>query len=447
MVVAMGGAVAHAQQPAQNTAAAVPDVLRGEALFKEKPRILHAYDGEAAGDQFGWVARVVGDVDGDGALDFVTSSPTSNAGAPGSGRIYCYSGKSGELLWKQDGKRGDLYGMSVAAAGDVNGDGEPDVAIGAPGSGRMPGRVAVLSGRNGELLLEVVGTQPGGMYGRKACGVGDLDGDGRGDLAIGAIQARTEAGNAAGMFEVVSGADGTTLFRVDGEQAGGNFSSGLESTMDLEHPFLIVGAMNEGAQNQGRVYVYLLYEDTADLLWTWDPPATGRNFGQYFTSIIGDVDADGTPDLYAADFSDVGKGRATGRIVVHSGATGEQILNIEGHVAGEGFGTSPSPAGDVNHDGHADLIVGAWQNAEGAPSAGKCYLHSGKDGSLLTAYTCMQTQDTFGFDAVGIGDVDGDGGIDFLLTSAWSPVLGPRTGRVFVIAGPVFEKSSDGEPR
>ena len=63
---------------------------------------------------------------------------------------------------------------------------------------------------------------------------------------------------------------------------------------------------------------------------------------------------------------------------------------------------------------------------------------SGKDGSQLATYTSKQAGDTLGFDAVGIGDVDGDGGIDFLLTSAWSPALGPQTGRVFVIAGPTF---------
>ena len=93
------------------------------------------------------------------------------------------------------------------------------------------------------------------------------------------------------------------------------------------------------------------------------------------------------------------------------------------------FGTSPAVAGDADGDGRADLIVGAWQNAEAAPSGGKCYLLSGADGRELATWTCKQAGDTFGFDAVGLGDVDGDGALDFLLTSGWSPARGAKTGR------------------
>jgi hypothetical protein len=62
-------------------------------------------------------------------------------------------------------------------------------------------------------------------------------------------------------------------------------------------------------------------------------------------------------------------------------------------------------------------------------------LLSGKDGAPLRAITCKVRGDTFGFDATGMGDVDGDGRIDMLLTSAWSGVSGTRSGRVFLIAG------------
>ena len=104
---------------------------------------------------------------------------------------------------------------------------------------------------------------------------------------------------------------------------------------------------------------------------------------------------------------------------------------------GEGFGTCPAIAGDVDGDGHADLIVGAWQYSDAAVSGGRASLFSGKNGKLLATYTCRTPGDTFGFDAVGMGDVDGDGTADFLITSGWSGVHGFHSGRVFLISSGV----------
>jgi hypothetical protein len=109
---------------------------------------------------------------------------------------------------------------------------------------------------------------------------------------------------------------------------------------------------------------------------------------------------------------------------------------LSGEAAGDGFGIGPADAGDVDGDGQADLIVGAWQQGSAAPGGGKVYLYSGRTGELLWQVTGKVMGETFGFDATGIGDVDGDGAIDFLLTSAWSSVNGPRTGRVYILAGP-----------
>jgi hypothetical protein len=91
----------------------------------------------------------------------------------------------------------------------------------------------------------------------------------------------------------------------------------------------------------------------------------------------------------------------------------------------------------VDGDGRADLIVGAWQYAREAISGGRAYLYSGKDGALMKTFTCRTPGDTFGFDAVTMGDVDGDGTADFLITSAWSGVSGFHSGRVFLISSGV----------
>jgi hypothetical protein len=92
-------------------------------------------------------------------------------------------------------------------------------------------------------------------------------------------------------------------------------------------------------------------------------------------------------------------------------------------------------AGDVDGDGADDLILGAWQHASGALSGGRVYVYSGRTRKLLRTITCRTPGDTFGFDTTSLGDVDGDGAIDFLITSGWSGVNGFQSGRLFVIAG------------
>ena len=141
-----------------------------------------------------------------------------------------------------------------------------------------------------------------------------------------------------------------------------------------------------------------------------------------------------SPDAYASDFPNRAKGPATGRVYVHSGKDGARLLTLTGEGPGEGFGTSASTAGDIDGDGHADLAVGAWQYGAAAISGGRIYVHSGKDGRLLRTITCRIPGDTLGFDSVGIGDTDGDGTVDLLLTSAYSGINGYHSGRVFVVS-------------
>ncbi|MFT5050134.1 MAG: hypothetical protein ACI8QZ_001529 [Chlamydiales bacterium] len=413
--------------------ALIPPLLEGAAAFAEEPRILHTFIGEAPGDQFGWVARPVGDLDGDGVTDFASTSPTY---AGGKGRVYVYSAKSGELLFTLDGRSGWNLGMSVAGEVDINGDGTPDVLAGAPAPAGAPGHAIVASGRDGSILFEVTASEMGDGFGTKVCGIQDLNGDGCDELVVSAMRADAE-GQDSGRVYVYSGKDAGLMFQIDGPAAGDLFGSSADATHSGDHNLLIVGAM--GTSGGGRALVYRCDEDGAELHFTIDPDETGTNLGQYFATVLGDVDGDGTPDLYASDWNNAAKGPATGRVYVHSGANGDRLLTITGQVAGEGFGTSAAVCGDVNGDGSADLAIGAWQHSSGAPSGGKVYLHSGKDGSLLSAWTSLQAGDTLGFDAVGLGDVDGDGAADYLLTSAWSAVRGPRTGRVFVVAGPRLE--------
>jgi hypothetical protein len=396
--------------------------------FVEKVRIIHEWVGEAKGDQFGWIARRIGDVDGDGVNDFVTSAPTHLIDGTPAGRVYVYSGRSGKLQWTQTGPPGGRLGIGIEAAGDVNADGVPDVVASAPGAGKA----YVYSGKDGKIIFTLGAGDPSEAFGRHVSGAGDINGDGYADVIIGAPGNNT-AGQGAGRVYVYSGKDGSVLLTLDGERAGDAFGSAVAGYKDKRYAFLILGAPNAGPGNNGRVYVYTGLTNKPK--FTIEADDTGAQLGAMFLSVVGDVNGDKVPDIYASDFSNNAKGNSTGRIYVVSGSDGRRLLTLTGESANDGFGIGPADAGDVNHDGYDDLIVGAWQHSSTANSGGKVYLYSGKDGSLMRAITCRIPGDTFGFDATEIGDVDGDGTIDFLLTSAWSGVNGFQSGRVFIISG------------
>lgn len=395
--------------------------------FVEPVTVIREWDGEAANDQFGWIARNMGDVDGDGIADVVTSAPTKDIGGAKAGRVYVYSSRTGKLFWKVDGQPGDQLGSGVEGAGDVDGDGVPDVVASAPGAGRA----FVYSGKDGHVLRTFAAEDKNDAFGSHVSSVGDVDRDGFADVVVGAPANRAN-GKGAGRAYVYSGKDGHVLLTLSGEREGDGFGSTVAGYSDKTRSFILVGAPGAGPRKTGRTYVYSGL--SARPAFTIDSDDTGRALGAMFLSVPGDVDGDGIPDVYASDFSNAAKGPMTGRVYIHSGRDGRRLFTFTGEMAGEGFGIGVAGAGDVDHDGHDDLIIGSWQYAGAAASGGRAYLYSGRDGQLLKTYTCRIPGDTFGFDAVGIGDVNHDGVTDLLITSAWSGIHGYHSGRIFILS-------------
>lgn len=388
--------------------------------FVEPVTVLQTFSGTHPGGLFGWAVSELSDVNGDGIMEAIIGEPF-HAG----GHTFVYSGRTGSLLYAWDGVGAEQFGYAMADAGDTNRDGIADVIVGAPSAG--PGHAYLFSGRNGSLLRTLSGVHAGDFFGAAVSSAGDSDGDGYADVLIGAPRSK-QSGVQSGRAYVFSGRTGELLRKLDAGDQGDHFGSATDWTADVTGDRvadLIVGARDAGpgpAPGPGKAYVFS--GANARLLFSVSPPATGLDLGWFFVAGVGDVNGDGTPDVYAADFDDSANGPFSGRAAVYSGRDGSELQSWLGAPeAGLGPGRE---AGDVNGDAQIDLAIGSY--TYGDDDAGRVEIFSGADGSLLRRVTSTTPGESLGFDAVGLGDSNQDGIPDLLVSAA-----GGET--VYLIAG------------
>ena len=144
-------------------------------------------------------------------------------------------------------------------------------------------------------------------------------------------------------------------------------------------------------------------------------------------AIAGDVNADGWADWVIGQPRDDTHGRSTGRVLVMSGADGRILHVFTGDSAGDRFGWSVAGAGDVDGDGHDDVIVGAPLDDPNGNASGSAFVFSGRDGTTLLALHAAKTGVHLGHTVAGAGDVDGDGAADLM--------VGDRLGTATVYSG------------
>jgi hypothetical protein len=415
--------------------------LVGENGGGEPPCVEDGVDMEEGelchGDWTAHSLNTAGDVDGDGLDDILVCAYRSNEAGYNAGKVFLVPGHRlgpeggrldlGDAPIQFLGEQAfDLLGHTVASAGDVDADGLQDIVLGAYGSNDSTGKAYVVLGSSieDEMTMDVgaadfifEGEHSGDEAGYVTASAGDVDGDGLGDLLIVAFFNK-EVGD---------------------------------------------GATPTGQSGSGKLYVVTAGELPApggtvalgdiDRAWLAEADADAMGYG---TSRVGDVDGDGLDDLITGSFGNDESGENAGKVYVATAQdmASPQTRNISeasygftGEGAEQWAGFSAGPAGDVDMDGVADLMVGAFRyglESEMKIDVGKAYLIRmgllGGPGtySLSEAHASWVGEaegDVAGYKVGGIGDVNGDGLPD-LLVSGWQGDLQTEAGKIWVLLNP-----------
>jgi hypothetical protein len=433
--------------------------------------------GFADGARMGSSVSTAGDVNGDGYGDIVIAG--SGVTDASEARVYHGGGDTVALaagFSTPDFPASSEAGSSLAAAGDLNGDGYGDHLIGAPrddgafddaGSFRpvYGGSCGPACGPPPPLIHDWIGAQADERLGASVAGAGDVNGDGFDDALVGAprydvshppADTRVDAGRVRLYLGTASGLSIAAALDLEGDEDGAEFGGAVASAGDVNgdgHADVLVGEPYADAPllpDAGRVSLYLGRPDPIALsttpAWVTYGTRAGGHFG-FGVASAGDVDRDGRSDVIIAEE----RGGALGLGAAHlylgnaSGLSPMRAQLFENDssqgVPAEPSGTSVSSAGDVNGDGYADIVVGfpSYVATSGATSADglvRVYL-GGAPGPDAIADTEVIGDPGMhlGFSVSGGGDFDGDGYSDITVGAPGTQVSEPGEGAVFVFHG------------
>ncbi len=430
-------------------------------------------DADLADVNFGYSVASAGDVNADGYSDVIIGAPQYDEGANANvGRVYVYHGSTTGLAATPNSTLDEIdqalayFGWSVASAGDVNGDGFSDVIVGASqydeGAFINEGRAFIYHGSVTGLSLTANSTpddadQAGAHFGISVASAGDVNGDGYGDVIIGAYlfdDTFSDEGVAFVYHGSASGLSATPNSMCDdADQLNANFGISVSSAGDVNgdgFSDVVIGANSYDAvfANEGRAFVYhgsavglpATPNSTPD-----DANQLNANFGCSVAS-AGDVNGDGYSDVIigANSYDDVfaNEGRAFVYYGSAAGLPGTPDITLDGaNQLNAIFGNSVASAGDVNGDGYNDVIVGAYQYDDGFVNEGLAFVYHGSAGGLSATPNSIlddadQVNAFFGVSVSAAGDINGDGYSDVIIGAyGYTDMGNVGEGRAFVYNG------------
>jgi uncharacterized protein (TIGR03382 family) len=392
----------------------------------------------AEGNQAGALMQAVasaGDVNGDGYGDVVVGAPgyTNSQFQEGAAFLYLGSatGLSTTASWTVGSNQAESgFGQRVSSAGDVNGDGYGDVVVGALryDNGETDEGAAFLylgsaAGLSTTASWTAESNQANAYFGEPVSSAGDVNGDGYGDVVVGASlfdKVETDEGAAFLYLGSAAGLSTTASWTGESNQTGAGYATSASSAGDVNgdgYGDVVVGARryDNGETNEGAAFVYLGsaagLSTTAS--WMGESNQVDGGFGSSVAS-AGDVNGDGYGDVVAGAHTfgngETGEGAAFVYLGSAAGLSTTASWTAEGNQAEAAFGNSVSSAGDVNGDGYGDVVVGAagFNDDAGAAFA---YLGSAAGLSTVPSWTALGSvaDHYFGIYVASAGDVDDDG--------------------------------------
>jgi hypothetical protein len=320
---------------------------------------------------------------------------------------------------------GAEFGVSVATAGDVNGDGFSDVIVGAPGStnGQVrEGRAYVYHGSAAGLSTRAAWTAESNrrdaFFGCSAAAAGDVNGDGFSDVIVGACHpdnGQADEGGSVVYHGSAAGLSTMPAWMAEGDQVGAEFGNSVATAGDVNgdgFSDVVVGAhhYSNGQDSEGRASVY--FGSAAGLstapAWVAEGDQADAGFGGSVAT-AGDVNGDGFSDVVvgAHHYSNGpdSEGRASVYFGSAAGLSAAPAWVAEGDQADAGFGGSVAAAGDLNGDGFSDLIVGASHYTNGEGGEGRAFAYYGNEGDGLDRIPRQaRADDTAPIDILGKSD-------------------------------------------